>query len=128
MSVETGFDAEGRFAWLRYGRTEPTPQEVMSALRAVCLDTRLRPGGGILIDRRSLPPPVTSRVRQMVGMLAEQVDFMRGRRMAFVIDDHATYGMVRMGQLLGADLPIDTRIFADVPAAEAWLSERAEIA
>ena len=68
MSVETGFDTEGRFAWIRYRTTEPTPQEVMSALRAVCLDARL------------------------------------------------------------ADLPLDTRIFSDVPAAETWLSERAEIA
>ena len=46
-----------------------------------------------------------------------------GRKAAIIAADDASYGVARMFQLGGAELPFIASVFRDLDAAEAWLAE-----
>ena len=49
------------------------------------------------------------------------VDVLRGARVAFVVSQAASFGMIRMFQILTEELPFELQVFYSLEEAEAWL-------
>jgi hypothetical protein len=123
VPIEKTLDPSRRFVRLDYGPQAPTPQETLEAISSVLSDSRLPPDIGILINARALAePPSPERVRRMVTAFAEQTTRLRDRRFAVVYaGGSATFGMLRMAQLLASELPSTLAMFETLEEAEAWL-------
>ena len=122
MTIRTSVDASKRFVCLRYDAEEPPPQETLAAVLAILSDPELPSDVGILVDRRALAaPPSTDRVHLLTAALARHAELLRNRRIAVVYLGQATYGMLRMAQMLLTDTPATLAFFATIEEAEAWL-------
>jgi hypothetical protein len=106
---------------VRYVGNRPTPAEVIDAVVAACERPDVPPDAGLLFDIRGYPPPSTDRVRAIASSLVSSSDRMRGRRLAIVIGDTATYGMTRMFEILVDDAGLLVSQFELLADAEAWL-------
>ena len=121
VTIHESVDPSGRFVVLRYDSEESSPSETAAIFLSVW--TRFPPDVGILVDGRAVKaPPDAQRVRGLVDRLAKHGDALGKRRIAVVYaGDKATFGMLRMAQLMGSDMPTALETLTDLEAAEEWL-------
>lgn len=68
-------------------------------------------------------------VRRLAAHVASSCGKCHGCRVAILVDDDAAFGVGRMWELLTEDdLPIESRVFRSLTAAEAWLATRVSVA
>ena len=79
------------------------------------------PGWNVLSDHREIGEPATrEQLEQLVGHLAVQRRWFHGSRWAVVVARPASYGMMRMLQVLAERVPMTVRVFVDADRAERW--------
>lgn len=67
-------------------------------------------------------------VRRLASIVASRCGKCHGRKAAILVGDDAAFGVGRMWELLTEDdLPIESRVFRSLPAAEAWLGTPASV-
>lgn len=125
MSIRVVVDSSRRFVRMQYEeREEPTPQDLLATAIAASADPTLASDAGLLIDRRVIPTaPTAERIRTIITRLARHAEMIRNRRIAVVYSGQATYGVLRMAQMLGESLPATLEMFETPAEAEAWLLE-----
>jgi hypothetical protein len=102
----------------------PSFEEWVSVIYAVLSDRSFQPGYGFLSDRRGMSNlPTTEDVRSVIGFLRKHYTAIGARRWAILVSDTASYGMGRMTQQLGHELPFPIEVFTDEAKARRWLSE-----
>jgi hypothetical protein len=121
MSITYSVDATAGIVRLRY-HSKPTIAEWEATMLAVLDDPEFRPGFGILADRRGVPAPSSDYVRSTLEF-GRSHPVLSFSRFALVVDTPAAFGMGRMGQILGDDLPGAIAVFKSYDDAEAWLRE-----
>ena len=107
---------------LHYAEAPDWP-DMNRVLDALLKDPEHQPGMGILADRGDIETPQTvGYVRHVILYVRKHEQQFGDARWALVVRGAAPYGMGRMAQLLGDDIPtMDLEIFNDVVEAEAWL-------
>jgi hypothetical protein len=79
------------------------------------------PGWNILSDHREIGEPATrEQLEQLVGHLAVLRRYFHGSRWAVVVARPASYGMMRMLQVLAERVPMTVRVFVDAARGERW--------
>ena len=79
------------------------------------------PGWNVLSDHREIGEPATrEQLEQLVGHLAVLRRYFQGSRWAVVVARPASYGMMRMLQVLAERVPMTVRVFVDAARAERW--------
>jgi len=102
----------------------PSFEEWASVVYAVLSDQSFQSGYGFLSDRRGITDiPTTEYVRSVIGFLRGHYTAIGARRWAILVSDTASYGMGRMTQQLGHELPFPIEVFTDEAKARRWLSE-----
>ena len=102
----------------------PSFEEWVLVIYAVLSDRSFQSGYGFLSDRRGMSDlPTTEEVRSVIGFLRKHYTAIRARRWAILVSDTASYGMARMTQQLGHELPFPIEVFTDEAKARRWLSE-----
>jgi hypothetical protein len=102
----------------------PSFEEWVSVMYAVLSDRSFQSGYGFLSDRRGMADlPTTEYVRSVIGFLRGHYTAIGGRRWAILVSGTASYGMARMAQQLGHELPFPMEVFTDESKARRWLSE-----
>jgi hypothetical protein len=123
--VQSAIDVTARIVRIAV-EGDPPFDEFRDTLLATFDDTRYRPGFGFLVDRRQAAAPSAEYVRRITDFLRGHQREMAGGRVAVVIASLATYGMGRMAQTIGEDLPALLELFTDLQKAEAWLGNSSE--
>jgi hypothetical protein len=78
------------------------------------------PGFDVLSDHRGVGEPATrTQLEQMVGLEALRRNFV-GRRWAVVVSSRASFGMMRMLEVLAERVPMTVRVFVSIERAERW--------
>lgn len=96
------FEASGEL------RTEEMRQALLGALGALGGET----GYAVVSDHRQLVSPATpEQVREMVQILASDGGALRGSRVAMIVAQTASYGMMRMLGAYTGELGIDVGVF-----------------
>ncbi|HEU5171614.1 MAG TPA: hypothetical protein VFU46_13790 [Gemmatimonadales bacterium] len=124
MVLTYTIDPTAGIVWLRYGGVPDLPTWIRT-MEAVFADPGYQPGLGFVIDRRGVEAPSVEYLRGAIAFMRAHGPEILNSRWAVVADNPAMYGMGRMGQALGAELPIVVEIFPDVDAAERWLRRQA---
>jgi hypothetical protein len=102
----------------------PSFDEWVSGISAVLRDRSFQSGYGFLSDRRGITDvPRTEYVRSVIDFLRGQCTAIGARRWAILVSGPASYGMARMAQQIGDDLPFPIEVFTDEAKARRWLSE-----
>jgi len=102
----------------------PSFEEWASVIYAVLSDRSFQSGYGFLSDRRGITDiPTTEYVRSVIRFLRGQCTAIGARRWGILVSGTASYGMARMAQELGHDLPFPIEVFTDEAKARRWLSE-----
>jgi hypothetical protein len=104
----------------------PTYEEWQRLMLDVLAHPDFRPGFSILVDVRGHLAPPTDYVKRQVAFVAAHRDELGASKWAAVVDTPAMYGMSRMCTSLGSERTGETRIFATVEEAEAWLRAPSE--
>ena len=79
------------------------------------------PGWNVLSDHREIGEPATrEQLEQLVGHLTVLRRYFQGARWAVIVARPASYGMMRMLQVLAERVPVTVRIFVDAARAERW--------
>ncbi len=98
--------------------------DIMTLLRSVAADPNFQAGFDFLSDNRLVTRPVTTeQVKLMASFVAHGPPIFVGARAAFVTNSAASFGMMRMFASLAEEISLDVRVFSDVDAAGAWLSQ-----
>jgi len=104
----------------------PSFEEWAATINAVLSDQSFHLEYGFLSDRRGIADiPTTEYVRSVIRFLRGRCAAIGVRRWAILVSkgDQASYGMARMAQQLGNDLPFPIEVFTDEAKARGWLSE-----
>jgi hypothetical protein len=81
-------------------------------------------GYGFLSDRRGMSDiPTTEYVRSVIGFLQGHDTVIGARQWAILVSGTASYGMARMAQQIGHELPFPIEVLTDEAKARGWLSE-----
>jgi hypothetical protein len=106
------------------GGEAASPAEAEALFQAILADPNVKPGDGILRDRRHLPAPGADVVRRSVDFLAK-LPRIPTTRFAIVVaqGDKSSYGMMRMLQILASGVSVEAAIFFDLEEARRWLQE-----
>ncbi|TPW10121.1 MAG: hypothetical protein FD129_1995 [bacterium] len=110
---------------LHYSASPDWP-EMSEVLKSLLEDPGHAPGMGILADRSRIDAPQTvGYIRQIIAYVRKHQKDFGDARWALVVNGAGPYGMGRMAQMLGDDIPtMDLEIFDDVAEAEGWLLAR----
>lgn len=121
-SLTYTIDTTAGIVRLNYTASPDWP-EMSQVLGELLLDPAHEPGMGILADRSQVDVPQTvGYVRQIIAYVRKHQAQFGDARWALVVHGTGPYGMGRMAQLLGDDIPtMELEIFNDVAEAEAWL-------
>jgi hypothetical protein len=120
MPVSYEVDAPRRIVKMRYEH-EADLAELVAALSAIFSHPGYQPGFGFLFDRRAVPASSSGYIRAALSWVQLHKEKVTGCRWAVVVADLANYGMSRMGQTLGEDLPVEFEVFRDMDEATRWL-------
>jgi hypothetical protein len=105
------------------GTVPPTPEDIRRLFLAVLADPAYRPGLHFLFDRRPIPDvPSVVYIHQLVEVIRKLSDQIGPCKMAVLVPDPATYGMVRMGAALAFDTGVELGAFRDLDLATRWLA------
>jgi hypothetical protein len=123
-SVEFTVDPDARLVRLVCVR-DPTLEELGKTIAAIIADPEYRPEFSFLADCTAVAnAPTKDYVQRLVAFMGLQGAAVKGIRWAQVVQAGGTFGMARMGGMLGAEDLVDYQVFTDVPAAERWLADR----
>jgi hypothetical protein len=106
--------------------TTPTYEEWERLMLDVLAHPDFRPGFSILVDVRGHVAPSANYIKRQVAFVAAHLDELGESKWAAVVDSPAMYGMSRMCMSLGSKRTGETRIFATIEEAEAWLRATGE--
>ncbi len=99
-----------------------TMKEIKALIDGVVKDPDFRRGYHILSDHRRIGDPATAgQVRGTVEHIAALIDALGESKWAIVASKEASYGMMRMMEMLAEDLPIQISVFRDLEDARDWL-------
>jgi hypothetical protein len=126
MPIRVTKDASGTFVCLDYGGALPTLQETLAALGQAIADPAFRSEVCILIDGRGISePPSTDRVKTMREKFGLLQALPPGRRIRIAVvyerNAKATFGMLRMAQMLGDGPTMRLQAFETIEDAQSWL-------
>jgi len=99
----------------------PSFEEWERTMRAVLADPAYQRGFPFLVDRRFDEPTSRDTLRRVIHFLSLNEAELAESRWAIVVSSLASYGMARMKQGLGGDLPMPIQVFMDMGEAERWL-------
>jgi hypothetical protein len=119
MPLTYSIDPTDRLVRLHYDGS-PTYREAVVLILAILSDPDFRAGYDLLADRRGVPAPTAAYVRNLLAF-AKRHHLLGESRFALVVDSQASFGMARMGQIIGEGEPTPIMIFDDLAAAEDWL-------
>jgi len=124
-SLTYTIDTTANIVRLHYSASPDWP-EMSAILDTVLNDPAHKPGMGILADRSHVEAPQTvGYIRQLIAYIRKHQAQFGDARWALVFHGTGPYGMGRMAQLLGDDLPtMDLELFNDPVEGEAWLRAR----
>lgn len=81
------------------------------------------PGWNVISDHRAISHPATrGQLEQLTSQLTEMHRHFAGARWAVVTTNPASFGMMRMLQVLALRVPMELDIFARYDEAERWAS------
>ncbi|MEP5763781.1 MAG: hypothetical protein ABJ308_04275 [Halieaceae bacterium] len=126
MPYEYRIEPQDSILWIEL--SDPTnPAEIVEGIQRLCTDPALYTGLQVLSDLRNLDfvatPELAKTLPTLFIMLGEKIGPFRA---AVVAPNEATFGMVRMTEMLSDDNPADVRPFWSLEEARAWLSGDAE--
>ena len=99
-----------------------TMKEIKALIDTVVNDPDFRRGYHILSDHRRIGDPATpGQVRGTLEHVAALIDALGESKWAIVASKEASYGMMRMMEMLAEDLPIQISVFRDPEEARDWL-------
>ena len=98
----------------------PTFDEWAQVMTEVLEHPDFRPGIGVISDRRGIPVPSADYVRSAIEF-SHAHPALSSCLYALIVSDTASYGMARMGQILGDDLRAPIGIFRTPEEAEDWI-------
>ena len=124
MGVQHSIEADARFVRLVYSGAV-TLNDLTKTMDSVFGDPAYQRGYGFLVDRRLALTPTTDYVERAVAFMRRRRYEVAGSRLAIVASSSGTYGMMRLAQMLAADLVKEIRIFKALDDAEAWLRSTA---
>ena len=120
MPVTYHLDQRERLVYLTVAG-DASYNEWEASMLAILADPSYRPGFGFLIDRRDATAPASDYIRRVIAFnRAHRGELSRGRR-AVVVGSVADFGMGRMAEILGEDLPFPMRVFTNFDEALRWL-------
>ena len=123
MSLKWSIEPEARLVHLIYTGVV-TLDDLTAAMKAVFDDPAYQPGFGFLVDRRLALTPTTDYIEHAVAFVRRHKRNVTGSRVALVVSNSGAFGMMRLAQMLGANLVKDICVFKDLGAAESWLRLR----
>ncbi len=101
---------------------DSTPADHGRLARCWLRDPAYRAGMSILVDNRRMGiGPTCEQIRELAETSRHMRDFEPGTRCALVAADDLRFGLARMFSSISEDAPLHTRVFRNVPEAEAWL-------
>jgi hypothetical protein len=126
MPIRVTKDASGKFVSLDYGGVLPTRQETLAALGQAIADPDFKADIGVLIDGRGIAePPSTDRVKTMREKFGRLQELLPSRQIRIAVvydsDAKATFGMLRMAQLLWDSPMMRLQVFETIEDAQSWL-------
>jgi hypothetical protein len=122
-NLSYSIDSRARLVLFHYAGSADF-SEWAAVMQSLLSDPEYRPGFGFLTDRRSqIEIPSTAFVRSVIDFLHRNGEAIGVKRWATVVGSPAGYGMGRMAQQLGHELPFEIEIFSDVETARSWLNE-----
>jgi hypothetical protein len=99
-----------------------TMQQIRALIDGVVNDPDFRRGYHTLSDHRRIGDPATSdQVRGTLEHVATHVEALGASKWAVVASKAASYGMMRMMEMLAEELPIEISVFRDLEEARHWL-------
>ncbi len=108
-------------------RDDPTFEEWTRTMETVFADPRYRPGFHFLGDRRAVDtPPERAYIRRIIEWMDRRAEKVRGARWATLVSTPASYGMGRVGQVMGEGGAVELGVFLDEAEAMRWLRGEAE--
>ncbi|KPJ95853.1 MAG: hypothetical protein AMS18_02095 [Gemmatimonas sp. SG8_17] len=120
--VKTSFDlSAGLVTHIAEG--ELSLEEIESEFAATILNPAFRSGLAVLWDLRaaSLASLSTRGIETLVKFNYDRKDARGGGRAAIVVSQDLDYGIARVFQVYGEDLPWETMVFRDFEEANAWV-------
>jgi hypothetical protein len=123
MKLSYSIDPVARVVEFHYTGS-PDFAEWSAVMEAILADPAFHPGYGFLTDRRFVSEaPTTEYVQNVMAFLRKHQAAIGPARWAAVVSGPASYGMVRMAQHLGSELPFQIQVFTDEVMARRWLEE-----
>jgi hypothetical protein len=124
MPYHLSIDAKLRIATLVCNRL-PTLTEWPTLFDEMQAHPGFGPGFGFLIDRRAITEPAeTEYVHSLVAILRRNEQLFVGTRCAVIVPNVASYGMMRMMELMLDGSPFHVRGFKEFHKAARWLLAR----
>jgi hypothetical protein len=78
-------------------------------------------GYNVVSDHREIGEPITRvQLEQLVDHLAALRSYFAGARWAVVVSKPASFGMMRMFEVLAERVPMTVRVFVDADRAQRW--------
>lgn len=100
-----------------------TLSELTGAIDAIVAEVGDEGGYDLLSDHRQIATPVTvAQLERLIEHLRLKAKPLHGRRFAVVTATSASFGMMRMLQVLAERIPITVAVFQDLSEAESWLA------
>ena len=121
MSVRISFDHDAWYILAAFdGPISET--ELTEALHSITSSTEHAPNVNVLWDLRGAGfHNVTRRVVRRLDAVRRQYDARAGARSAVVVPDDLGFGILRMIEAYGSDIPVTSSIFRTMEEADDWL-------
>ena len=113
-------DKAARIVTVQCSGESPQFVDFKITMETVFKDSNYDTGFTFLLDRHLVDePPSTDCIRRSVDLFRKHEAKLNC--LAVVVKNMATFGMVRMAQLLAEDVDIDLQVFNDIEEAKRWL-------
>jgi hypothetical protein len=121
VPVSYSIDGAKRVVRLRYEGVV-SYEEWSTAVLAVLSDPAYHKGFGFLGDRRTAVPATMTYVRATADFMKAHQSEMEGTRWAMIASEASSSVMMRIGQVFMNEAGVTIKVFTDIQAAEAWLT------
>jgi hypothetical protein len=110
------------FVTVVYESCAPSLDKWIYVVEEIIKDDRYRTGMGFVLDRRKVSAVSSADdVKGALRYITSHMQHFKGSRWAVLQSNLASFGMVRMGQILSENLPITVKIFENLDEAKNWL-------
>lgn len=120
MGLQHSIEADARLVRLTYSGLV-TFDEWAATMKSVFDDPTYQPGFAFLADRRMALTPTTLYVERAVTFIHDRRSRVAGSRLAIVVSNSGSFGMMSLAQMLAKHLVKDICVFKNLREAEHWL-------